>query len=80
MLHKGRSGADQCTQNTILTAIVRKHKKKLRRLIVKGVKIVNYDLNTIPTALSMPLEAAPASTRTDLAIIDDIDQEGAQSV
>ena len=60
------------TQDTRPTAIVRKHKKKLRRLIVTGVRIVNYDLKKSPTASLMPPEAAPASTRTDLAINDDI--------
>ena len=72
MLHEGRSGADQCTQDTSLTAIVRKHKKNLQKLIVTGVRIVNCGLEISPTALLMPPEAAPATTRTDLAINNDI--------
>ena len=61
LLHESRSGADQCTQDTRPTAIVRKHKEKKRKLIVTSVRIVNYNLKTSPIASSMPLEAAPAS-------------------
>ena len=68
MLYESRSGAHQCTQDTRPTAIVRKHKKKLWRLIVTSVKIVNCGPKTLPIALSMPPEAAPASMRTELAI------------
>ena len=60
--------------------IVRRHKKKLWKLIVTGVKIVNCGLKTLPTALLMPPEAALASTRTDLAIKNNISQEGIHSM
>ena len=80
MLHEGLSGVDQYTQDTRPTAIVRKHNKKIWRLIVTGVGTVNCGLKILLTALSMPPEAMLVSTRIDLAIVNDTKQEGVHSI
>ena len=75
MLHEGRSETDQYTQDTRLTAIVRKYKEIIWRLIVTSARTVNYTLKISPAASFKPPEAVPVSTRTDLAIVDDVNQE-----
>ena len=68
LLHEGRLGADQCSQDTRPTAIVRKHKEKnteINSSKCKDSKLCN--LETSPIASSMPSEAAPASTRMEFS-------------
>ena len=44
LLHKGRSGADQCDQDTRPTSIVCKNKEKIRTQIVESIRIRSYML------------------------------------
>ena len=62
LLHEGRSGADQCGQDTRPTSIVGKKKEKIRIQIVKSVGIRSYALKTLPIVSTKPPESLLAST------------------
>ena len=51
LLHEGRSGADQCDQDTRPTSIVGKNKEKIRTQIVKSVRIRSYATEDIANCL-----------------------------
>ena len=61
LLHKGRSGAGQCDQDTRLTSKVGNNKEKIRTQIVESVGIRSYILNTFSITSTMPTEASLAS-------------------
>ena len=65
LLYKGRSGADQCDQDTRPTSRVGKNKGKTRTQIVKSVKIRSYALKTSPIASTKPPESSPTSATTE---------------
>ena len=66
LLHKGRSRADQCDQDTRPTSIVGKNKEKIWTQIVESVRIGNYPLKTSPIASTKPPELLPASTTMEI--------------
>ena len=66
LLHKGRSGADQCDQDIRLASIVDKNKEKIWTRIVKSARIRSYALKTSPIAFTKPLESLPASTTIEI--------------
>ena len=67
LLHKGRSRADQCDQDTRLTSIVGKNKQKIWTQIVKSVGVRCYALNTLPIAFTKPPESLPASITIEIS-------------
>ena len=66
LLHEGRSGADQCDQDTRPTSIVGKNKEKIRKRIVESVRIRSYALKTSLIASTKPPESLPASTTIEI--------------
>ena len=62
LLHKGRSGADQCDQDTRPASIVKKDLEKIRIQIVESMKIRSYIMKTLPIASKKSPKSLLAST------------------